>query len=215
MSWRRVAGGVLAVVVATGLTACANDPAQPANPVVQPGKPGESNRTLSADEAAAGVPATPPNEADFGYVEMMVVHHRQAVEMTAWAPARAADESVKGLASRISDTQQPEIDMMNAWLERNGRPKAGDGHAHGHGDHAAHMPGMATPEQLRQLQGSTGAAFDALFLQLMTAHHEGAVTMANDVQKNGSDVKVQEMADHVIAEQSDEIRRMRAMLGAR
>ncbi|GLZ41137.1 DUF305 domain-containing protein [Actinokineospora sp. NBRC 105648] len=204
--------GAFGLVVGVGLGACSAEPTPTPNPVVQPGKPGEPNKTLSAEEAAAGVPVVPPNDADFDYAEMMIMHHQQAVEMTALAATRAVNTSVKGLASRIADTQRPEIDMMNTWLERNGRAKVDPAHA-GHHMHMT-MPGIATPEQLADLAAATGPAFDALFLQLMIKHHEGAVEMAHVVQKDGSDIKVQEMADHVIAEQTDEIKRMHTMLAA-
>ncbi|PPK67362.1 DUF305 domain-containing protein [Actinokineospora auranticolor] len=212
MAVRRIVLGLLAAALTCGLAACTEDPGPPPNPVVQPGKPGEANRTLSPDEISSGVPAVPPNAADFGYAENMINHHQQAVDMTALAETRAQDASVKGLAARIGDTQEPEIGAMNAWLERNGKPRV-DPHHSAHAGHHAAMPGMATPEQMDQLRAATGADFDKLFLQLMIRHHEGAIAMANGVQQDGIDVRVQEMADNIVAEQSDEIRRMRTMLG--
>ncbi|OLR94854.1 DUF305 domain-containing protein [Actinokineospora bangkokensis] len=192
------------------LTACST-PEPPPNPVLQPGLPGEPNRTLSADDAASGLPATPPNAADFAYATGMVVHHQQALRMTDLAPTRAANPQLAAFATRIADTQRPEIDMMNRWLTRNG----GDDHAghsghSGHSDHAG-MPGMATEEELAALEAARGPDFDAQFLRLMIRHHEGAVAMAQEVQQKGQDVFVQEMADNIIAEQTDEIARMRAM----
>ncbi|SDC33295.1 DUF305 domain-containing protein [Actinokineospora iranica] len=209
MSWLRVACGAVVLVFAAGVAGCANEAAPPSHPVVQPGRPGEPNKTLSAEEASSGVPVVPPNQADVEYVQMMVVHHGQALTMAELAPDRAQDAALKGLADRILDAQRVEMDMLNGWLERNGKPKADQ---NGHGGHAD-MPGMATPDELAALRAATGAEFDRSFLRLMIKHHEGAVAMANAVQKGGADVKVQEMADHVIAEQTDEIGRMRAMLG--
>ncbi|GAA3041677.1 DUF305 domain-containing protein [Actinokineospora globicatena] len=212
MGLRRIACCAVGAVLAFGGTACTSQEPGPSNPVVQPGKPGEANHTLSPEEIESGVPVVPPNAADFGYAEMMIVHHHQAVEMSALAPDRAANASLKGLASRIADTQDPEIGAMNEWLRRNGKPTVDPSHA-GHGGHAGHqMPGMATPEQLAELKAATGPAFDELFVRLMTRHHEGAIEMANVVRKDGSDVKVQEMADNIVAEQSDEIRRMSTIL---
>ncbi|MGQ0837481.1 DUF305 domain-containing protein [Actinokineospora sp.] len=212
MMWRRTVAAVLAgVLVAAGAAACAES-GPPPNPVLQPGKPGESNKTLSADEAAAGVPTVQPNDADAEYVQMMIVHHGQAVEMTALVPERGQNAQVKGLADRIANTQQPEIDAMNRWLAQHGKPTVGADHG-GHGGHRGHdMPGMATADQLARLKAATGAEFDTLFLRLMITHHEGALTMATTVQQAGVDVRVQEMANDVIAEQTDEIRRMRGML---
>ncbi|HVK21903.1 MAG TPA: DUF305 domain-containing protein [Actinokineospora sp.] len=207
-SLRHLAVSVLVAVIAVGVSACGDDVARPENPVLQPGKPGETNKTLSPDEAVSAIPTYKPNEADITYIRDMIVHHQQAVEMTALVPAQGKDEQVKGLASRISDAQQPEIEAMNRWLSTNFQPPVDPGHGHVPAD----MPGMATPEQLAALKQATGAEFDKLFLQLMVKHHEGAIAMANKVQQSGLDVKVQEMADHVVAEQGDEIRRMQTML---
>ena len=220
MRWRLVAAAAAVLAGLGGAAGCAADEA-PANPVVQPGLPGEDNRTLSADEAASNLPATPPNEADIAYARNMIAHHRQALQMTALVPARGADPTLKSFATRIADTQGPEVDMMNRWLRKHGQPEVeegsghvhGGGQGHGHDDHSS-MPGMATDEQLTALAAASGPAFDKLFLELMIRHHEGAVTMADETRLRGADVTVQEMADNVVAEQSDEIARMRGMLGA-
>jgi uncharacterized protein (DUF305 family) len=102
--------------------------------------------------------------------------------------------------------------MMNRWLSQHAVPTVNPNAPHGHGGDGGEMPGMATPEQLDALDKAKGAAFDKLFLELMITHHEGALTMADEVRKNGVDVRVQEIADDVTAEQSDEIRRMRKWL---
>lgn len=213
MTWQRVVGGIVAVVLAVATASCSADPPPDAAPVIQPGKPGEPNKTLSPEEARTAAPATQPNDADVMYVQMMITHHRQAVEMSALAPAQGTDESVQGLAARIGATQGPEVDMMNSWLRQHGKPTVEAGHED-HMGHAMAMPGMATPEQLTALRAARGADFDRLFLQLMITHHEGALTMAHEVQTTGVDVRVQEMADDVIAEQTDEITRMHGMLGS-
>ena len=102
--------------------------------------------------------------------------------------------------------------MMNAWLRANGKPTV-DPALSGHGEHTA-MPGMATPAQLDTLRVARGSEFDKDFLQLMIVHHQGALTMAGHVQTAGADVRVQEMADDVIATQRDEINIMRGMQGS-
>ncbi|MFJ8074160.1 DUF305 domain-containing protein [Streptomyces sp. NPDC096176] len=175
--------------------------------VVAPGKPGEPAKTLSAEEAAKAAPDDSPNSADFGYAQMMILHHEQAVEMTALVPGRAESTQVKRLAERIAAAQKPEVDAMRGWLKNNsGDAKAG-GHAHDHGA----MPGMATAAQLKQLRAAKGGAFDELFLKLMITHHQGAITMASDVLSDGNNVLVEEMANDVIAQQTAEIGRMREM----
>jgi uncharacterized protein (DUF305 family) len=180
--------------------------------VIAPGKPGEPARTLSAEDAAKEMPDDSPNAADFEYVQMMIIHHGQALEMTELAAHQAKSDSVKRIASRIAASQGPEIDAMKGWLKNHGgtrhtRGGAGSGHNH---DHAA-MPGMATEAQLKQLRAARGAAFDELFLKLMITHHDGAITMATSVLSDGNNVQVEEMANDVIAQQTSEISRMRGM----
>ncbi|MEU8617839.1 DUF305 domain-containing protein [Streptomyces sp. NPDC048623] len=173
--------------------------------IVAPGKPGEPAKRVSPDEAARLMPDERPNGADYGYVQMMIEHHRQALTMTALAPSRAGNPQVRKVAERISAAQGPEIGAMEGWLKNNGGPRPMAGHDH----HA--MPGMATEAQLAQLRAARGPAFDTLFVKLMITHHEGAITMAADVLSQGNNVLVEEMASDVIAQQSAEIDRMRSL----
>ncbi|MFE5488360.1 DUF305 domain-containing protein [Streptomyces virginiae] len=202
------------------LTACQDDGADRADdgraPIVAPGRPGEKSRTLTPEQAAKAKPDDSPNAADHSYVQRMIEHHRQALTMSALAPERAASDPVKRLAERITAAQKPEIGAMQKWLSRHPAPAAGTGgpsagHDHGHAPDHASMPGMATEQQLAELSDARGADFDRLFLKLMTAHHEGAVTMAGEALAGGNNVAVEEMANEVVATQSAEIHRMRAM----
>lgn len=192
------------------LTSCdggsGSDSASAAPSVIAPGAPGEKASTLSRDEAAEALPDDSPNAADVTYVTNMIAHHQQALVMTALAGTHAAGKQVRGLAARIDAAQGPEIDVMEAWLKTNG---GSGGTAHGH-DHSS-MPGMATAAQLAALREARGAEFDRQFLSLMITHHRGAVTMATDVLTHGRNVQVGEWANDVIAQQSAEIARMRAM----
>ncbi|MER8098201.1 DUF305 domain-containing protein [Streptomyces goshikiensis] len=197
------------------------------NPVIAPGKPGERARTLSPEQAARERPDDTPNAADQTYVRGMIEHHRQALTMSALAPDRASAEAVKGLAERIAAAQKPEIGAMERWLARYPAPggaggTGGTGGAGGTGgsggtgggmgghDHGA-MPGMATEQQLKELADARGTDFDRLFLKLMTAHHEGALKMAGQALAGGNNVAVEEMATEVVATQTAEIHRMRAL----
>ncbi|MFI7441325.1 DUF305 domain-containing protein [Nonomuraea indica] len=174
-------------------------------PVIAPGRPGEEARTLAPSEAATAVPAPTANAADVTYVRDMVVHHRQALDMALLAPSRAESATLKALAARIKDAQGPEIQFMTSWLQELGQ-RAPDHHA----AHAG-MPGMATAEQMEALRAARGKAFDTLFLQLMIAHHEGALKMSDEVLTKGSHIRVEELASDVSVTQSAEIRRMREM----
>ncbi|MFB7369450.1 DUF305 domain-containing protein [Streptomyces sp. NPDC056222] len=213
---RRIRGAVavaLSVAAVWALSACDSAPdgkapqskESTAASVVAPGKPGEPARRISPAEASRLLPDDKPNAADFTYAQMMVVHHKQALTMTALAPERAGSTQVKKLADRITAAQKPEIDAMEGWLKNNGGPREQSGHDH----HT--MPGMATETQLAELRKANGKAFDELFLKLMVTHHEGAVTMAAEVLGEGNNVLVEEMANDVIAQQTAEINRMRSM----
>ncbi|MEU5366247.1 DUF305 domain-containing protein [Streptomyces sp. NPDC005925] len=177
--------------------------------VIAPGRPGEDNRTLSPEEAAAQRADDSPNAADVAYARMMIQHHTQALEMTGLVPERAGSTKIKKLAERISAAQGPEIGAMRGWLTNHGKKEQPG--QHGEHDHAA-MPGMASAAQLRNLRAAGGKAFDQLFLTLMITHHEGAVTMATEVKAQGNNVQIEEMADDVIAQQTSEITRMRKLM---
>lgn len=194
--------GVVVIVAAFALLAgCTSEP--DAAPLIAPDTPGGSAPTVAPSDASKVVPP-PPNDADRQYVSMMIVHHEQALAMTRFAPDRAENATVKGLADRIRYSQEPEIGAMKQWQRTNNAVGA-------HGDHGS-MPGMATQDQLNALGAARGKDFDRMFLDLMIKHHEGAIKMATDVKASGTNVQVEEMADDVIAVQADEINRMKALL---
>ncbi|MET9254102.1 DUF305 domain-containing protein [Streptomyces sp. NPDC003717] len=199
-----------AALAVLGLGACdsgSDDRPTASGPsVLAPGRPGEDNRTLSAEDAERQrADDDTPNAADVAYARMMILHHSQALTMTALVPDRAASGQIKRLAERIAAAQEPEIEAMRGWLKTNGQREEG-GHEHGA------MPGMATEAQLAKLRAAEGEAFDQLFLTLMITHHEGAMVMATDVKAQGNNVRIEEMADDVVAQQTSEISRMRGML---
>ena len=204
--------GLVLALMAMGVSACADPPPPAGPPVIMPGAPGDQPRTATSaelDEIAKGLR---PTKADLEYLRMMIPHHAQALEMTALAPDRAAHPSVRALAERIGGSQRPEIDAMRGWLANKGAPPEGHG---GHGQHGNHttMPGMATPKQLADLREARGTAFDRRFLELMIAHHQGAVVMAGDLLAQGLDAEVHAMAQDVLVTQQDEIATMRRLLG--
>ncbi|GLW05341.1 lipoprotein [Microtetraspora sp. NBRC 13810] len=187
------------------LTGCSDTPAPAAAqtaPVIAPGRPGEQARTLGPEEAATAAPAQAANAADIRFMQDMIIHHRQALDMSVLAPSRAQSEPLKRLAARIQDVQGPEITMMSTWLQQQSQPVPEHHAAHGN------MPGMATPEQMAALKAASGTAFDELYIQLMTAHHQGAIKMAEEVLRKGSHIRVQELAEDISVSQSVEIARM-------
>ncbi|MBM7862745.1 DUF305 domain-containing protein [Lentzea nigeriaca] len=193
--------GVAVIALVVALAGCTSQPK--AAPIIAPDTPGGSAPTMSPSDASRAVPA-PPNDADRQYVAMMIVHHEQALAMTRFAPDRAENATVKGLADRIRYSQEPEIGAMKQWQRTFNAIGT-------HGDHGS-MPGMATQDQLNALGAARGKDFDRMFVDLMIKHHEGAIKMATDVKSAGVNVQVEEMADDVIAVQADEINRMKALL---
>jgi uncharacterized protein (DUF305 family) len=199
----RTSGALLALVLAAcGTPGASQGGAQPA--------PEHAGHAAAATAPAAARGA--PNAADVRFMAGMITHHAQAVEMTALVPARAARADVRLLAERIAVSQEDETSLMRRWLRSRGAPEP-DPHAHHAGDHAR-MPGMATGDEMARLAAASGAAFDALFLELMIRHHEGALTMVSELfgtPGGGQDTDVFEFASHVDADQRMEIARMRTM----
>ena len=195
-------------------------------PIVQPGAPGQATRALSADDAAR-IANNRYSADDVAFMQGMILHHAQAVEMAALVADRTNTPEVTAVAGRINASQADEIDFMQGWLTERGEtapePGAASGMDHGaHGDHqmAGHgtMPGMATPAQMAALAAARGEAFDRQFLELMIAHHEGAVTMVADLfRRSGSayDPVLFRFANDVTNEQRAEINRMTALMRER
>jgi uncharacterized protein (DUF305 family) len=200
-----------AVVVLTCLPgALAEGQGQP--PIVQPGAPGEPSRLISAEEASnlAGIQYT---EADVKFMQGMISHHAQALEMTALLATRSNSDVMHALAKRIELSQEDEIKMMQEWLRARGQAvTAVDAH-HAHG--AKLMPGMLTAEEMSRLEQARGFEFDRLFLELMIKHHKGALTMVEDLlaeRGTAQDSQLFAFTSDITADQSMEIDRMAAML---
>jgi len=173
------------------------------------------------------------SEADVEFLTGMIFHHAQALVMSAWAPTNGASASIRTLASRIINAQKDEIHNMQVWLRDRSRPvpevddsgatrmPGAEGHAmHGmdHGmDHGMIMPGMLSPEQMRELEGASGPDFDRLFLTYMIQHHQGAVGMVHELfAKDGAaqDELIFKLASDIQVDQITEINRMQLMLDA-
>lgn len=188
---------------------------EPPAPIVQPGAPGESSRTIAAD-AAADLSKVGFTTADVTFMQGMIGHHSQAIEMVQLLKARTTRDDMKLLAARIEVSQADEIQMMNEWLQARGQALP-DPHAH-HMHDAALMPGMLTQAEMARLAASTGAEFDRLFLEGMIKHHGGALTMVQELFASpgaGQESDIFAFASDVDADQRMEIDRMRAMLASR
>ncbi len=179
--------------------------------IVQPGAPGEPTREITA-ERATDTSAIRHTPADVRFVQGMLAHHAQALEMTALVPTRSHDDALKRLAERIDVSQRDEMEMMRDWLTRRGESLP-DPHAHHHAD--GHMPGMLSAAQMQALASADGRAFDRLFLEGMIQHHSGALTMVQELfatRGAGQEPDLFDFASEVEADQAMEIARMRAVL---
>ena len=189
-------------------------PAAPAGPppIVQPGAPGQPSRVISA-EKASDLSQVEYTGADIKFMQGMIGHHAQALEMVELLKTRSASADMKKLALRIELSQDDEINMMQRWLEVRGQqvPNRNAMHAHG----ATLMPGMLTPDEMKQLTDAKGADFDRLFLEGMIKHHGGALAMVADLLATpgaAQESDVFAFVSDVEADQRMEIDRMGTML---
>ena len=198
----------VAAMALAGCAATAQDVA-----IIQPGAPGEPTKTLSVSEAAT-IAQNSYSGDDVRFMQDMIPHHQQAVEMSALVEARTNNNNLVDIAGRIDASQADEIEFMRDWLTARGEdtPSA---HAHHHTHMSHEMMGMATPEQMAELAAAQGVTFDQLFLSLMVTHHEGALTMVEDLlAQPGSayDPVLFEFLNDIVNDQSAEIERMNDLL---
>jgi len=206
----RIAVIVLAAAAGASCRTAAVADARP--PIVQPGLPGQPSHLIGAAQAS-DLSKVQYTGADIKFMQGMIGHHAQAVEMVALVPSRTSSEDVKRLALRIDVSQKDEMNMMREWLQARGQ-QLPDPRAH-HMMGATLMPGMLTAEEMEQLAAATGAAFDRLFLAGMIKHHGGAIEMVHDLFATdgaGQTPEIFSYASDVDADQRMEIDRMGSML---
>jgi uncharacterized protein (DUF305 family) len=225
--WALLIVGLFAILFST-FSAFAQQP-DPAKPVVvQPGAPGAPSKILPPSTRAA---LPPRSLADVEFMQGMIMHHEQAVEMTAMIPSHTQNKDLASLGARISSSQSDEIKFMKRWLAARGEsvpktmtnmpgmdmshetsPDNPSGSPH---DTMALMPGMLTPQQMEALRAAKGAEFDHLFLVGMIQHHNGALTMVKDLFDTagaGQDAELFNFATDADNTQRAEIRIMQTML---
>ncbi|TNM59978.1 DUF305 domain-containing protein [Streptomyces sp. NP160] len=169
--------------------------------------------TASPTGASPAQGASAHGDADAAFARDMVVHHEGALEMAQLAVQRASTPEVRALAERVVAAQQPEIDLMQGWLAAWGEDGTDGQHDGQHG--GTDMSAMGMSEQdATALRTATGTAFDRLFLEQMTAHHRGAVQMAQQELASGTDPEARALAQRIEADQTAEISEMAALLAA-
>ncbi len=191
--------------------------AEPAKPViVQPGAPGQPTRTLPPTTRATLPPKSP---ADVQFMQGMIMHHAQAVEMTALIESHTENKNIRSLGERIKRSQSDEMKFMKRWLTARGEPTSMPMHHTPGMDMSKHemlMPGMLTAKQMDALKNAKGPEFDQLFLRGMIQHHNGALTMVKDLFDTagaGQDAELFNFATEVDSGQRAEIKIMQTMLG--
>ena len=195
---RRVAIVVAAFLAAVILTACSTDANEPMTSDSQ----AQETTSMSGETAPDS-----GREDDVMFAQMMIPHHEQAVEMADMAldPDASSSVEVRELAVDIKAAQDPEIETMRGWLDAWGAPQepsVGMGHD----------SGMMSQGDMGALASAEGAEFDQMWLTMMFEHHEGAITMARDVQSITEDEEVKALAEEIIAAQEAEIATMQALL---
>ncbi|MFD3461646.1 DUF305 domain-containing protein [Nocardia fluminea] len=165
-----------------------------------------SSTTTAATSATA---STDFNAADVSFLQMMYPHHAQAVEMAKMVPSHTQNQQLIALAAQVEKAQAPEMQQITDLLAGFGEPAPSA--TEGHGGHD--MPGMMTDAQMSSLQAANGADFDRQWLEMMIAHHEGAVEMAQTELNAGMNPRARQLATKIVADQEAEITTMRGMLG--
>ena len=195
---------VLAVAAAVVFAACGGDDG------------GSTSDSTSAPASTGGTATTMPtgdfDEADVEFLQAMIPHHEQAIEMAELAldPTVGASAGIVDIATRIAAAQGPEIEQMTAWLTAWGQPLQPDTSG---GHDMSSMDGMMPATEMDALDAATGAEFDALWAEMMIRHHEGAIAMAQDVKNSGADPEVLQLADRIIAAQQAEVTELQALAG--
>jgi uncharacterized protein (DUF305 family) len=213
-SFHFVAIGTLVCFLSLSVSAQQAEPNTPV--VVQPGAPGQPTKTLPPSTRAKLPPSSP---ADVQFMQHMITHHAQAVEMTALIESHTKNKDLYTLGARISRSQEDEIKFMKRWLTTRGNPVSPAMHnMHGMdmSGHSMLMPGMLTAKQMEALKKAKDEEFDRLFLTGMIQHHKGALTMVKDLFDTagaGQDAELFNFVTDVDTGQRAEIRIMQTMLG--
>jgi uncharacterized protein (DUF305 family) len=202
------------LLVVAAIAACRTT-SPPVEPSVRPAAPREASGVV-VREARPDTGRPRHTAADTRFMQQMIGHHAQALEMTKLVPGRTTRDDMRLLAERIDVSQRDEIGLMRQWLEqRREEVPSPDAHRHAAMGHQPLMPGMLTAAELAQLAKATGTEFGRLFLEYMIRHHEGALTMVKDLfgtQGAAQETETYRFATDVEADQRAEIARMRALL---
>lgn len=193
---KRIALGVVLALAVAGIAGCSSDGSDM-------GGMGQGSDSSASPAASADF-----NDADVTFVQGMIPHHQQAVEMAMLAETRAESAEVKDLAARIKGAQDPEIEQMQGYLKDWGQDEAS-----GMGGDSMDMDhGMMSDADMTKLEDASGAEFDQMFLTMMIEHHEGAVEQAETEIADGKSAESKKLAEAIITAQKAEITTMEGLL---
>jgi uncharacterized protein (DUF305 family) len=205
-----------ATILSCGLATSVHAQQPVTAPVVQPGAPGTPSKTLPPSTTGV-IPRD--SHADIEFMQGMIMHHAQAVEMTALIQSHTENPEIRTLGARISLSQSDEMKFMKRWLLARGQPDSmsmpGMPDMDMNGNPMRPMPGMLTPQQMDALRHASGPTFDHLFLTGMIQHHNGALIMVKDLFDNpgaGQDAELFDFATDADNTQRAEIKIMQNML---
>ncbi|KRF09462.1 hypothetical protein ASH00_02640 [Arthrobacter sp. Soil782] len=168
--------------------------------------PGESAAGSSGGEVSGE-----HNDADVMFAQMMIPHHEQAVQMSDVVLAKdGLSPEITELATQVKDAQAPEIETMTGWLDAWGEPV--EGHHMESADGEDGMDGMLSEDQMGELEVAQGEEAARMFLESMTAHHNGAVDMAQEEIENGENPEAIALAEDIVETQEAEIEEMKELL---
>lgn len=209
MNRTSVSAVMIAALTAAALAGCTSAPA-PSTTATTP---------VPTTAAAAGSASAVHNDADITFVQSMIPHHTQAVAMSQLVAGHTTNPKITALATQIAQAQGPEITQMQGFLQSwnvPAAPNSGMGGMAGTGSGASSTPGMTpgmmSDQQMSQLGTTSGAAFDRMFLQMITAHHSGAITMAQTELRDGASPEGKALAQKIIDAQQAEITTMNPLL---
>ena len=182
-----------------------------AAPIILPSAPGIESIEIDEKKAIA-IADTSYSTHDVHFLQMMILHHEQAIILSKLVPSRTNTENIVDLASRIDSSQEDEILFMNSWLDERGEKSTG---FHNHDNKMMNMSGMASDEDIARLEGLDGVEFDRLFLKLMINHHDGAIEMVDELRDQAGtayDPVLNEFISDLTNDQAIEIERMNGLL---